>query len=99
MHTWIVAALGLAVLFSPAARAQQHMLQASTYVITRHWLVSEAMEQWRKQLEEASGGRIRISIHATPVAQPRAHFEAAQDGLTDIALGIPGYTPGRFVLA
>jgi TRAP-type C4-dicarboxylate transport system substrate-binding protein len=71
----------------------------STYVPTQHWLVSQAMAQWAKEVESASGGKLKVNIMTTPLGRPQQHFELARDGIADVTLGIPGYTPGRFVLA
>jgi hypothetical protein len=43
----IAALLGFAL--APAAWAQQQ-LRVSTYVPTQHWLVSQAMAQWAKEV-------------------------------------------------
>lgn len=90
------AALGLAA--ASGAHAQQ-VLRVSTYVATTHWLVSESLKQWAKELEAASGGKLKANIFATPLGRPQQHFELARDGIADVTMGIPGYTPGRFVLA
>ncbi len=90
------AALGLAG--ASAAQAQQ-VLRVSTYVATSHWLVTESLTQWAKELEAATGGKLKANIFATPLGRPQQHFELARDGIADVTMGIPGYTPGRFVLA
>jgi TRAP-type transport system periplasmic protein len=90
------AALGLAA--ASAAQAQQ-VLRVSTYVATSHWLVTESLTQWAKELEAATGGKLKANIFATPLGRPQQHFELARDGIADVTMGIPGYTPGRFVLA
>lgn len=92
----IAAVLGLSL--APSASSQQQ-LRVSTYVPTQHWLVSQAMAQWAKEVESASGGKLKLNIMSTPLGRPQQHFELARDGIADITLGIPGYTPGRFVLA
>lgn len=90
------AALGLTM--AAPAQAQQ-TLRVSTYVATTHWLVSESLKQWAKELEAATGGKLKANIFATPLGRPQQHFELARDGIADVTMGIPGYTPGRFVLA
>jgi TRAP-type C4-dicarboxylate transport system substrate-binding protein len=93
----LAALLGICLL-APAAWGQQS-LRVSTYVPTNHWLVSNAMAQWAREVEAASAGRLKMNIMSTPLGRPQQHFELARDGIADITLGIPGYTPGRFVLA
>lgn len=86
-----------ACLLAAPAQAQQ-TLRVSTYVATTHWLVTEAMVQWGKELEAATGGKLKLNVLATPLGKPQQHFELARDGIADVTLGIPGYSPGRFVL-
>ena len=89
-----------AALFAAASAAwAQQPLRVSTYVPTNHWLASSSLVQWAKEVEAASGGKVKPNIMATPLGRPQQHFELARDGVADITLGIPGYTPGRFVLA
>ena len=92
----LITLLGLAL--TPSAWAQQQ-LRVSTYVPTGHWLVTQAMAQWAKEVESATGGKLKLNIMPTPLGRPQQHFELARDGIADITLGIPGYTPGRFVVA
>jgi TRAP-type C4-dicarboxylate transport system substrate-binding protein len=61
--------------------------------------VAEAMAQWARDVEAASNGEVKVSVQTTALGRPQQHFELARDGVADIALGIQGYTPGRFVLA
>jgi TRAP-type transport system periplasmic protein len=90
------AAVGLGA--AAAAQAQQ-VLRVSTYVATTHWLVTESLAQWAKELEAATGGKLKANIFATPLGRPQQHFELARDGIADVTMGIPGYTPGRFIIA
>ena len=77
----------------------QQPLRVSTYVPTNHWLATSSLVQWAKEVELATGGKLKPNIMPTPLGRPQQHFELARDGIADITLGIPGYTPGRFVLA
>jgi TRAP-type C4-dicarboxylate transport system, periplasmic component len=92
-----LAILAAAMLIGGTAQAAT-TLNLSSYVPTSHPLVSEGMAEWAKEVEKATQGRVTVRILATPLGKPEAHFDMARDGIADIALGIPGYTPGRFVL-
>lgn len=74
----------------------QTTLNVSTYAPYQHPLVSVALANWAKEVEKESGGKIKINILQTPLGQPQAHYDMAVNGIADITLGIPGYTPGRF---
>lgn len=97
-NRWITALAFAASLSAGAVEAQQ-VLRVSTYLANTHWIVTEAIAQWAKEVEAASAGELKISVHATALGRPQQHFELARDGVADITLGIQGYTPGRFVLA
>lgn len=96
--TAAAALLCAACMLSAAAWGQQAM-RVSTYVSPNHWLVAQAMAQWAKEIETESGGKLKMNIMPTPLGRPQQQFELARDGVADLTLGIPGYTPGRFVLA
>ncbi len=89
----ISAFLLFAASLSPAYA--QTTLNVSTYAPYQHPLVSVALANWAKEVEKESGGKIKINILQTPLGQPQAHYDMAVNGIADITLGIPGYTPGR----
>ncbi len=83
---------------SPAPAQAQQTLRVSTYLPTTHWLVSEALKNWAASVEEETKGQIRINILPTPLGRPQQQFDLARDGVADIVLGVPGFTPGRFLM-
>lgn len=99
MKSRLIALAALAGLGFVCGATAQQPLRVSTYVPTNHWIVTQAMVQWAKDLEAASGGKLKVNVMPTPLGRPQQHFELARDGIADITLGIPGYTPGRFILA
>lgn len=62
---------------------------------------TKVLEPWKKQVEEASGGRIAIEIF--PAMQlggkPPQLIDQARDGVVDIVWALPSYTPGRYPTA
>jgi len=74
------------------------VLTVSTYLPSSHPLVSVGLTKWAKQVEEATKGEVKLRILATSLGKPEAHFDMARDGIADVTMGIPGYTPGRFKL-
>lgn len=55
------------------------------------------MEPWAKMVEEASGGRLKVDVYpaGTFFAPPDA-YQGVMDGLADISLVFPGFTPDLF---
>ena len=90
------AAIVMISLARPVAAAETLVL--SSYLTVKHWLVSQVLTQWAKDVEKETGGDIKINILATALGKPAAHFDIARDGVADITLAVPGYTPGRFTL-
>lgn len=90
----------VAVAASIAVRpvAAETVLTASTWVAPAH-PISESMREWGREVEAATGGRVRVRMLAKAVASPPATFDAVRDGLADVSFTLHGYTPGRFPLA
>jgi TRAP-type transport system periplasmic protein len=58
------------------------------------------LEPFKKDLEEKSKGRIKVTIHAGGALAPApAHYENVVAGAFDIGWTLQGYTPGRFPLS
>jgi TRAP-type transport system periplasmic protein len=58
------------------------------------------LEPFKKELEEKSKGRIKVTIHPGGALAPApAHYENIVAGAFDIGWTLQGYTPGRFPLS
>jgi TRAP-type C4-dicarboxylate transport system substrate-binding protein len=58
------------------------------------------LEPLKKELEEKSKGRIKVTIHpGGALANAPAHYENVVAGAFDIGWTLQGYTPGRFPLS
>jgi TRAP-type transport system periplasmic protein len=63
------------------------------------WGVKQEWEPWAKQVEAASGGRVKINIFAgASLSPPPEIYDSAVKGVSDIAWGPHSYMPGRFPL-
>ncbi len=91
------AALGLS-LFATAAAAQV-TLNVNTWVPPSHLLVADAVMPFCKDVEGATQGRVKCNLLPKAVVSAPQTFDAVRDGLADLSFIVPGYTPGRFVLA
>ena len=92
-------ALAAAVAFTVnTARADDPIvLKLSHFVPPQHafhkWVVG-----WTEKIEKESGGRLKFEIYPNGqlVGPPNRQFDAARNGITDIAWCLHGVTPGRY---
>ena len=91
-------ALVAAVIFTAASvRAETITLKLSHFVPPQHafhkWVV-----EWTQKIEKESGGRLKFEIYPNGqlVGPPNRQFDAARNGITDIAFCLHGVTPGRY---
>jgi len=89
----LVVALGLV-----ADAAAQTVLRFNWWTPATHLTRTKIMDVWAKNVEEASGGRVKIEFTATSLGAPPRQFDLVKDGVADLALGVHGYTPDRFIL-
>lgn len=95
----------LAVFFSlagmlallPMWAQAQIVLTTSMFVPKTHPMMI-GVSKWCDEVAAATDKRVVCNILPKPVAGPAATFDAVRDGLADLATGIHGYTPGRFIL-
>jgi TRAP-type C4-dicarboxylate transport system substrate-binding protein len=85
------------VLGAAVAKAQPVDLKLSHFVPPQHAFHKWAVE-WAKRLEDGSNGRLKITIYPNGqlVGPPNRQFDAARNGITDIAFTLHGVTPGRY---
>jgi TRAP-type C4-dicarboxylate transport system substrate-binding protein len=92
-----LATLGVSFGLSDMAQAQTVELKVSHFLPPNHTF-QKATVQWGEQLEKESGGRLKLRIY--PAGQlgggPNRQFDAARNGITDIAISLHGATPGRY---
>ncbi|MBW2608859.1 MAG: TRAP transporter substrate-binding protein [Deltaproteobacteria bacterium] len=95
----LIVAVFLALTFSiPMAAAKQMKLHIA------HWNVpkdpnTKVLQTIAKEMEEASGGTIKCEISWKALGKPSDYYDALVNGLCDIALFGPTYSPGRFPVA
>lgn len=64
----------------------------------RGYVVNDAIYPWMDKVKEVTDGRVSIEVRAAAVGAPREQADVVRDGLADISLVVPGYTPGRYPL-
>ena len=64
-----------------------------------HDKLSLMLEEWCRDLERRSGGRIKATFYPGGILTPAAQtFDSVITGIADIGFGPMGVTPGRFPL-
>ena len=95
----LVLSATFAHLIGTPARAQETpvTLKLAHWVPPNHVLAAEAIPQWIKAVEAASGGSIKVNVFpAGQLGKPGDHYDLAKDGIADIAWANPGLSAGRF---
>jgi TRAP-type C4-dicarboxylate transport system substrate-binding protein len=90
-----------AVLLGPAlaggAQAQTIEIKMSHFLPPNHTFHKWAVA-WGEQLAKESNGRLKLTIYPNGqlVGPPNRQFDAARNGITDMAFVLHGVTPGRY---
>ncbi|MET4204746.1 MULTISPECIES: TRAP transporter substrate-binding protein [unclassified Bradyrhizobium] len=88
-----------ALITSHSASAQTAELKVSHFLPPNHTF-QKAMVAWSDDLEKQSAGRMKLRIY--PAGQlgggPNRQFDAARNGVVDIAISLHGATPGRYAM-
>jgi TRAP-type transport system periplasmic protein len=79
--------------------AQTTELKVSHFLPPNHTF-QKAMVAWSDEIEKQSAGRLKLRIY--PAGQlgggPNRQFDAARNGVVDIAISLHGATPGRYAM-
>jgi TRAP-type C4-dicarboxylate transport system substrate-binding protein len=98
MKRTIFAAAGALALAGFAAQAQDKpvTLKFSYWVPPKHSLVVSS-HGWAESLAKATNGTLKVQIYpSNQLGKGPDHYDMAKDGIADLVLVNPGYTPGRF---
>ncbi len=81
------------------AHAETIELKLSHFIPPNHTFHKWAL-MWAQQLEKESGGQLKVTIYPNGqlVGPPNRQFDAARNGITDIAFTLHGVTPGRYAM-
>lgn len=91
-----LAALSL-VMAAPAALAQT-VLKYSNWLPPKHNMHLNVFVPWMAEVEKATEGRVKFEVLPKPVGTVPSQFDVGRDGLADVVLFVPGFSPGRFEL-
>ena len=92
-----IAALSSAA-FATSATAQEVTLKLHQFLPAQANVPKLVLDVWADNVEEASGGRIKIERYPSMQlgGKPPELMDQAIDGVADIVWTVVGYTPGRF---
>ena len=92
------AAAALAVAGASAATAQEFTFKLHHLLGAKAPAQTKMLEPWARQVEENSGGRVKIEIYPAMSlgGRPPELVQQARDGVVDIIWTVNGYTPGLF---
>ena len=82
--------------FSFPAYAQAPLTYSSWVPPTHHLTIWQ--QNWTKEIEKATGGRVRFQELPKAPAAPPGTFDAVRDGLVDLSYVTASYTPARHIL-
>jgi TRAP-type C4-dicarboxylate transport system substrate-binding protein len=94
----------LAASFAAVLGASVQVASAETVLSYSPWLpetypLNDAvLRPWMAEVEEVTEGRVSFNWLPKSVGKASDQFDVVHDGLADMSLILPGYTPGRFEL-
>ncbi|MCW5653894.1 TRAP transporter substrate-binding protein [Hydrogenophaga sp.] len=81
-----------------AATAQaQTVLRYSNFVPPGHPVRTKILDPWVVEVEKATAGRVKFDMLPKVVGTVAGQYDVVRDGLADVAVVVPGYSPGKFV--
>jgi TRAP-type transport system periplasmic protein len=98
--TSLTAALtvGAALLGTAQTAAADVTLSYSPWLPEGYPLNDAVLKPWMADVEKVTEGRVTFNWLPKAVGRAPEQFDVVRDGLADMSLVLPGYTPGRFEL-
>jgi TRAP-type C4-dicarboxylate transport system substrate-binding protein len=92
------AAMLASTLLGGAAGAQEHMFKLHHFLGAQAPAQTQMLEPWARQVEENSGGSVKIEIFPAMSlgGRPPELIQQVRDGVVDLIWTVNGYTPGLF---
>jgi TRAP-type C4-dicarboxylate transport system substrate-binding protein len=88
-------AIALTAVASPARAAER--LIANCFWPPQHAVCRKILPTWGKWVEEATEGRVRISIPPKSLAAPPEQWASVEKGIADVALQFNGFIANRVI--
>lgn len=96
---------GMAVAIMAAAsvaapvQAETVTLRYSQWLPPTYPLQAEIIDPWFEEIARVTEGRVKIVATPKVVGTVAGQYDVLVDSMADVALVVPGYTPGRFPLS
>ncbi|MGE0313443.1 MAG: TRAP transporter substrate-binding protein [Lautropia sp.] len=94
----LTCAIAAGVLLAASAAHAQTTLRYSPWLPAKYPLNDAVLKPWMAEVEKVTEGRVKFDWLPKAVGSAPAQFDTVRDGLADLSLVLPGYTPGRFEL-
>ncbi|WP_319532377.1 TRAP transporter substrate-binding protein [uncultured Cohaesibacter sp.] len=96
MAAGAIFALSASALTGSITAAEAVELKATLFLPPNH-LFTHELEAWSKELQEKTGGELKLSIFPSgQMGPPPRQFDLVRTGVADIGIALTGMTPGRF---
>ncbi|TWG92800.1 TRAP-type C4-dicarboxylate transport system substrate-binding protein [Mesorhizobium sp. J18] len=92
----VAATLGAALAAMTTSALCQTIIKYSPWLPPAYVLNEPVLKPWMAEVEKVTEGRVKIEWLPKAVGSAAAQFDVVRDGLADMSIILPGYTPGRF---
>jgi TRAP-type C4-dicarboxylate transport system substrate-binding protein len=92
----LTASAVLALAIGATAQAQT-VLRYSNFVPQGHPVRTKILDPWVVEVEKVTAGRVKFDMLPKVVGTVAGQYDVVRDGLADVAVVVPGYSPGKFV--
>ncbi|MGF7159300.1 TRAP-type C4-dicarboxylate transport system substrate-binding protein [Rhodoligotrophos appendicifer] len=92
------ALIALCAWMAPGAAHAETIIKYSSYVPATHPISKDAILPWAEEVARVTDGRVKFEHMVKMAGTAPSQYDVVRDGLADMALVTPGYTPGRFDL-
>ena len=90
-------AMGAALtMLGGAAMADNITLKMSQWLPSSYFLITDVVVPWTEEINKVTEGRVTVEILPKVVGSVVGQSDVVVDGLADMGIIIPGYTPDRF---
>lgn len=93
----VIAAAGVALALTASVAQAQTTLRFSNWLPPAHYIVTEMLQPWAKEVETVTEGRVKIEF-INALGKPQAHLDLVRNGVADLGMSVHSYTANRFPL-
>lgn len=94
----VVALAALTAAFGAATASAQTVLRYSNWLPEGYPTRTRILEPWMAEVQRVTQGRVKIESAPKVIGTVTGQYDVVRDGLADIVLVVPGWTPTRFEL-